>query len=141
MTIRGKLDTQEFNILYKLDKNFTIFTGISQAKSKWSVNGLGAGFDGNYTGKTKSNWQLGVTGQAPLGDKFTGYATISAGQDISAYKIGVSYAIDNNLDFDVFYGENKYDKVKYNSTVATIYGDTDADYTIKGIGYGITYKF
>jgi hypothetical protein len=131
----GKLDTQEFNILYKLDKNFTVFTGMNQAKSKYSVSGLG-----EYTGDTKTNWQVGVTGQTAFGDKTTGYATIAAGQDSSTYKIGVSYAIDKNLDFDLFYGQNKYNKVKYNSTIASVYG-SNADYTVKGIGYGVTYKF
>lgn len=136
VTANGKLDTQEFNILYKLDNNFTVFTGMNQAKSIYSISGAG-----DYTGDTKNNWQIGVTGQTSLGDKVTGYATIAAGQDTSAYKIGASYAIDKNVDFDIFYGENKYKKVKYNNTLGAFYGASDADYTIKGIGYGVTYKF
>ncbi|HEY3424741.1 MAG TPA: hypothetical protein VGL27_08105, partial [Negativicutes bacterium] len=133
--ISGKLDTQEFNVLYKLDENFTVFTGVNQAKSKYGGSGLG-----EYTGDTKTNWQFGVTGQTAFGDKTTGYATIAAGQDSSAYKIGVAYAIDKNLDFDLFYGQNKYDKVKYNNIIASGYGSS-ADYTVKGVGYGLTYKF
>ena len=133
-TANGKLDTQEFNVLYKVDKNLTVFTGITQAKSIYNINGVGT-----FTGETKSNWQVGVTGQTSLGDKVTGYATIAAGQDTSAYKIGASYAIDKNLDFDVFYGQNKYNKVKYNSDLGSAIAD--ANYTVKGIGYGVTYKF
>lgn len=137
LTVNGKLDTQEFNLLYKLDKNFTVFTGVNQAKSIYEVS-----THGTFTGDTKSNWQVGVTGQTSFGDKTTGYATIAAGQDISTYKVGVSYAIDKNLDFDLFYAQNKYNKVKYDTTVAAGLGlPTDADYTIKGVGYGVTYKF
>ncbi len=131
-TANGRLDTQEFNLLYKLDKNFTVFTGMNQAKSIYHINGAG-----DFTGNTKNNWQIGVTGQTSLGDKVTGYATIAAGQDTSSYKIGASYAIDKNVDFDIFYGENKYNKVKYDSTLAS----ATADYTVKGLGYGVTYKF
>jgi len=133
--INGKLDTQEFNVLYKLDKNFTAFTGVNQVKSIYRVNGR------DFTGDTKSNWQVGITGQTDLSDKLVGYATISAGEDTNAYKLGLGYAIDKNLDFDVFYGQNKYNKVKYNSDVALLAGSTDADYTVKGFGYGVTYKF
>lgn len=136
-TANGRLDTQEFNILYKLDKNFTVFTGMNQAKSIYGIHGIG-----DFTGDTKTNWQIGVTGQTALGDKVTGYATISAGGDTNAYKIGASYAIDKNIDFDVFYGENKYKKVKFNPTFADALGlPNDADYTVKGLGYGVTYKF
>lgn len=121
-----KLATQEFNVLYKTSDNFTIFTGINQAKAKFSWVG---------DGDTKSNWQLGVIGQTPLGENLTGYATIAAGQDTSAWKIGLGYALSKNLDLDVFYGENKYNKVKdHNPNYTT-------DYTIKGMGYGLTYKF
>jgi hypothetical protein len=125
-----ELKTQEFNILYKTSDNFTVFTGINQAKAKWNDNGPSA------EGDTKSNWQLGVTGQTPLGENLTGYATVAAGQDTSTWKIGLGYAISKNLDLDVFYGENKYNKVKnpWNGNYTT-------DYTIKGMGYGLTYKF
>jgi hypothetical protein len=120
-----KLKTQEFNVLYKTSDNFTIFTGINQAKHELNDTGYG---------DTKSNWQIGVTGQTSLGENLTGYATIAAGQDTSTWKIGLGYALSKNLDLDVFYGENKYDKVKYP------WGDT-VDCTVKGMGYGLTYKF
>lgn len=131
-----KLDTQEFNILYKANDNFTIFTGFNKVKSSLDI----AGHD--FDGDSKTNWQIGVTGQTKLSDKITGYATVAAGKDSSVWKIGAAYAIDKNLDFNLFYAENKYDKVKYNdSLVAARISDADADYTIKGVGYGLTYKF
>lgn len=133
-TMNGKLDTQEFNILYKVDNNFTVFTGVNTVKSKYSL--FGVDFDGN----NKTNWQLGVTGQTPIGKNLTGYATVAAGQDSSSWRIGAAYAIDKNLDFNVFYAQNKYDDVKYDSTLASAVG-RDADYKIKGMGYGLTYKF
>lgn len=133
-TANGKLDTQEFNILYKVDKNFTVFTGVNTVKSEYSVGGL------DLDGDSETNWQLGVTGQAPIGKNLTGYATVAAGQDSHSWKIGAAYAIDKNLDFNLFYAENKYNKVKYNDNLATGFGN-DADYTVKGMGYGLTYKF
>lgn len=133
-TINGKLNTQEFNILYKVDKNLTAFTGINTVKSTYEVSGA------ELSGKNKTNWQVGVTGQIDLADKITGYATIAAGHDSNYWKIGASYALDKNLDFNLFYAENKYNDVKYNGIIASTWGNT-ADYTIKGIGYGLTYKF
>lgn len=133
-TANGKLNTQEFNILYKADDNFTIFTGFNKVKSSYDI----AGHD--LDGDSKTNWQIGVTGQTKLSDKITGYATVAAGKDSNAWKIGAAYAIDKNLDFNLFYAENKYDKVKYNNIIAAGFGN-DADYTIKGMGYGVTYKF
>lgn len=126
-----KLETQELNVLYKLNENYTVFTGLVQAKSKYNLSGLGG-----LEGDTKSNWQVGVTGQSPLADKLTGYATVAAGADTSSWKLGLAYAVNKNTDFDLFYAENKYNKVNF-------YGglDLDADYKVKGLGYGVTYKF
>lgn len=135
-SINGKLDTQEFNVLYKLDKNFTAFTGVNTVKSIYDVSGFG-----KFEGSSKTNWQLGLTGQTPLGDKFTGYATVAVGADSNYWKIGTSYAIDKNLDFNLFYAQNKYNDVKYTDAFASILGTDKSDYTVKGIGYGLTYKF
>lgn len=138
-SLNGKLTTQEFNLLYKTNDNFTVFTGINQAKAKWSLNTpFGSG---DSEGDTKSNWQVGVTGQTQLGENLIGYATIAAGQDVNYWTLGLGYAVSKNLDINVFYGENKYNKVKYGSQAQSIYGASTADYTVKGIGYGITYKF
>lgn len=130
-TYNGQLKTQEFNVLYQIDKNYTVFAGVNQVKSKYNLGEVG-----RVTGDTNNNWQVGLTGQAPLGDKFTGYATVAAGKDNNAWKLGLSYAIDKSLDFDLFYAQNKYDNVKL-----TKEAPDSADYTIKGFGYGLTYKF
>lgn len=131
----GKVKTNEFNILYKANENFTVFTGVNTVKSVYEVAGI------ELEGDSNTNWQVGVTGQAPIGERLTGYATVAAGKDSNAWKIGASYAIDKTLDFNLFYAANKYKNVKYNDIISNLYVDDKADYTIKGMGYGITYKF
>lgn len=133
--ISGQLTVQEFNVLYKVDNHNTVFTGVNTVKDKYS--GLGYSSEGD----TKTNWQLGVTSQTNLNDNIIGYATLAAGNDTTAWKVGASYVINKNLDFDLFYGWNKYKNVKYGSALANIAGTDKADYTAKGMGYGLTYKF
>ena len=68
---------QEFNILYKVDKKFTVFTGLNQSQSvvDFSDNYNEFGKPKQFKGKTKNNWQFGVTGQTQIADNLTGFAT------------------------------------------------------------------
>jgi len=135
----GKIDAQEINVLYNAGKNVNIFAGITQVKSIYTVNGSSI-YAGTYSGENSNNWQIGVSGQTLLGDNITGYATVAAGKDTNSYKVGVSYAFNNNVDFNLFYSQNKYNNVKFNSSMTTLGIGSTGDYTIKGIGYGLTYK-
>jgi hypothetical protein len=134
-THNGTIATQDFNVMYKLNNNYCLFTGIKQVQEKLHDSGM------TFESDTKTHWQFGITGQTKLGKSLNGYATIAAGEDLSAWKVGLSYEVNKNLDFNIFYAENKYNKVTHNSIISQANRDDKADYTVKGIGYGITYKF
>lgn len=112
VTHSGEVETQEFNVMHKINNNYSIFTGIKQVKEK--TYGSGREFDGD----TKTNWQLGVTGQTQLGKNLIGYATLAAGKDVTNWKLGMSYELNRNLDFNIFYEGNKYNKVTHNSIIS-----------------------
>jgi len=133
-THNGTIATQEFNVLYKLNNTYSLFTGIKQIQEQLHDGGK------TYESDTRTHWQLGITGQVKLGKSLNSYAIIAAGKDISAWKIGLSYAVNKNTDFNVFYAESKYNKVTHNSIISKLNIDDKADYTVKGIGYGLTYK-
>lgn len=142
--LSGKLDTQEFNVLYKVDKNISAFVGVNKIQPKYTAasNGLSISSDC----ESKTNWQVGFMGQTELGDKLSAYASVAVGKDSNSWRIGTAYEINNNLDFDVFYAQNKYTNVAYSSDMKLLAQNngltTDkADYTIKGLGFGLTYKF
>lgn len=124
-----KLHTQQFNILYQLDKSFSIYTGMFRVDGTWTNYDLAK----NYQSNTKNLWQFGVLGHTKLADKLTGFAALGIGKSLNTYHVGLGYAFAPHLEFNIIYDYKKvkglYDEVgKY-------------DITAKGMKYGITYKF
>jgi opacity protein-like surface antigen len=125
-----KLDSKEVNALYRLDKNISALVGIGQVK-------------GNYYDNTSSNdntdkkniLQVGFVGSVPVADKTNAYATAIFGKDLTSWTLGLSYALDQNIDMNLFYGYNKYENISWQNTAG------QSDFTVKGVGYGVTYKF
>lgn len=127
----AEVKTQEFNILYQLDNNLSLYTGVIKAKG--SVNNSRIPIP--ITADDKSKMQIGLIGSTKIGDKTTAYASLGVASDITNWKIGVSQEIAPNLEFNVDYRNTKITSVKYS-------GINDSfDVTSKGLGYGITYKF
>ncbi|MEN6568044.1 MAG: hypothetical protein ABFC57_17305 [Veillonellales bacterium] len=125
------MKTQEVNVLYKLDKNVSAFSGWHQGKYDFLSSG------DTTTTSNKNTLQVGLVGITRLAPKTQLYGVIGFGKDLENYEIGTSYALDKNLDFDLLY---RYKKVKklYNIEYNVHYHD---DVTAKGLGCGITYKF
>lgn len=140
---RYKIKSQEFNLLYKVNKNLTAFSGINQAKQTIVYydhrNILES--SGSYSGDTKRNWQVGLTGQAEIGKNLSAYATAATSKDFHYWKLGLGYALNKDLDLNVFYAKSKYKNLKFNSAFDRILPNITSDVEVKGFGYGLTYRF
>jgi len=133
--------TQEFNILYKIDKNISFYTGIIKASSSitGADNGTITDYPYSYTADAKNAMQFGLIGNTKIGAKTTAYASFAVASDITDWKIGVSQQITPNLEFNLDYRNIKVNDISYTEDNAN-YKFT-RDVTSKGLGYGITHKF
>ena len=129
---QGTLKIQEFNVLYKLDKNVSAFAGLVKVKGEISADGS------TMSSSIKNKVQLGLIGTTKLADKTTAYAQVGFASDYTNWKIGVSQEIAPNLELNVDYRKTSAKKLSFNDGVG---GVTDVDVTTKGIGVGVTYKF
>jgi hypothetical protein len=121
-----ELKTQEFNVLYQIDKNLSAYTGIVKSKADWSYGD---------TSNEKSNMQFGLIGSTKIADKTTAYASVAVASDFTNWKVGVSQEIAPNVDFNV-----DYRRMEVKNLTGDTYNGSD-DITTKGLGYGVTYKF
>jgi opacity protein-like surface antigen len=149
VNLEAKTRVEEYNILYKLDKNFSLFTGIVKATPSLKASaGVQLWMEDNYSGDLaiqghdKNIWQFGFIASAPIADKLTAYGLASFGSDYRNWEAGLGYEIAKNLELNVNYRDMKID----NMTVAglsTPSGNHDikTDTKVKGWGFGVTYKF
>ena len=134
-----ELKTQELNVLYKLNKNVSVYTGVVRVKAQENAN---VSFtDGSpsvtesYSTKTKNKIQFGLVGSTKLADKTTAYAQVGVASNFTNWKVGVSQEISPNLDFNVDYRGVKAKKLEFEGEAEKF------DATSKGFGFGVTYKF
>lgn len=139
VTIESKFRQEEYNVLYKLDKNFALFTGLVRATPSLGVNATINGYPVNIAaqGEDKNIWHFGVLGMAPFADKFNAYGVASFGSDYRNWEVGIAYDVAKNVKLDVNYRDMKVD----NMTLATIGSAVKSDSQYKGWGMGITYSF
>lgn len=151
----GKIRSDEFNLLYGFDKNWAAFVGVvrNSAGIKTSLSGSGYGYSGSLTipelwSEEKNHFHFGVVGSYKIADKTNLWGLASFGGDYRNWEAGVSYDIGKDLQLNVNYRDTKFDKFKFagvnfntpdpaNSTAI----DVTSDVTVKGWGFGITYKF
>lgn len=94
-----------------------------------NVNVYGAGTYIKADGDHETGMQAGVIGHVPLTDKINGYAKVGFGNDIkNTYQIGAAYALNDDLDLNVYYQYDKY----------SVDGDRG---TVKGLHAGVGYNF
>lgn len=121
--IKHKIKSEEFNVLYKLDKNVSAFTGIVRYQHYFTnINSITSGQD------YKNKWQVGLVGSTNVWKKTDAYGVAALGNDYRNWEIGLSYAIAKDIDFNLSYRDAKFK-------------DNSADITTKGYGFGVTYKF
>lgn len=136
-TFNTKLQTNEINVYYQVDKTTSFFTGITQAKAKqWSA-GTTDVEGGTVNTDRKNIWQIGVSTSTPISSSSNIFAAAALGKDLAAYKIGISYQLDKNWELNTYYGYNKYKGLKWDDG----YSNDRSTFTAEGIGYGVTYKF
>lgn len=92
----GSLKAQEFNVLYKLDKNLSVYTGIVSLKGNVDAEG------GSPSSSSKNKVQFGLIGGTKLGDKTTAYAQVGVASSFTNWKVGVSQEIAPNLELKGF---------------------------------------
>lgn len=136
-TLNLELKTQEFNVLYKLDNNVSVYTGIVSLKGSGSENKnvIGVNTSYNFTSDTKKKIQFGLIGSTKIADKTTAYALVGVASDYTNWKIGMSQEIAPNLELNVDYRKIQAKKITFSNGVG------DPDVTVKGFGFGIGYKF
>lgn len=118
-----KLATNEFNAMYKLDKNFAAFAGFVTGKATFEDN---TGFNESAS---RNMWQFGLVASTEIAPKTTLWGSVAAGNHSwTNWEAGVGYELAPNLELNVSYREMK----------ANV---SDTDFKAKGLGYGITYKF
>ncbi len=128
---RFGIKSQEFNVLYKIDKGVAAFVGWYQ--TSYSYDSVNA----NTTASNKNVAQAGLVGTAQIAAKTRLYGVVGVGKDLVNYEVGVAYEIAKGLDFNLVYRYKKVENLD-DTTFGLRYKD---DVTAKGLGYGITYKF
>lgn len=126
--VNGSLKTQEFNVLYKVDKNVSVYTGLVSLKGNLTD-------DGTSASASKTKMQFGVIGSAKLADKTTAYAQVGVASSFTNWKVGISQEIAPNLELNIDYRRTQAKKMSFDN------GFGDVDVTSKGIGVGVSYKF
>ena len=114
--------TQEYNLRYKVDKNFSVYAGDMHAR-----------LANDYAAATRNIFQVGVQYETPLGKNLTGWAAIGLGSNLQHYEAGVGYALAQNVDLDLSY---QYTQVKDFEV-----SGTKLDSTMKGLYAGLSFKF
>jgi predicted porin len=125
----GSLKMQEFNVLYKLDKNVSAYVGMVNLKG--TINDEGSG----TASGSKNKLQFGVMGSTKLADKTTAYAQVGVASSFTNWKIGISQEVAPNLELSIDYRRTQAKKMSFDN------GLGDVDMTAKGIGVGLSYKF
>lgn len=120
------MNTKELNMLYKMNKNMSVFAGYHRA-----------GFIGDYVDNKTSCLQAGIIAYNKVAEKTTLYGLVGAGEKMLNWEVGVSQEVAKNLELNFNY---RYKRVQDFST--EYYGTTyKEDIIAKGFGYGVTYKF
>jgi hypothetical protein len=122
-----RVNHQEFNLLYQVNKNVSAFTGFT----KTSFGAKQAGME--LKGPNNNGWHIGLVGSVPIAKKTTAYGIVSAGSDIRSWEAGVSYALAKNTELNILYRDFKADDLTW--------GGGSVDTRVKGFGYGLTFKF
>lgn len=143
--ILSRVQADEFNLLYKLNPNLSLFAGAIKVKATITWNGTvdyyhGLGHDIDQVegsdSRSVTGYQLGLIAATKLGDKMTGWTTIGLGNKVESWEVGIGYPLAENLDLDLAYSH-----VRYKGLKAAVFGFNLDSVTASGLGIGLTYKF
>ena len=117
----GNLTAQQFNLMYQLLPNVSAYAG-------W----LGADADVDFgNGKKKNSAHAGLQAHFDIPLLFTVYGNVGVGTKSSAYEIGISKPLFNNIELNLSYYDGKFKDVI----------DGDEEMRAKGVQMGVTVKF
>lgn len=117
----GDLTAQQFNLMYQLLPNVSAYAG-------W----LGADADVDFgNGKKKNSAHAGLQAHFDIPLLFTVYGNVGVGTKSSAYEIGISKPLFNNIELNLSYYDGKFKDVI----------DGDEEMRAKGVQMGVTVKF
>ena len=117
----GDLSAQQFNLMYQLLPNVSAYAG-------W----LGADADTEqYGGKKKNSAHAGLQAHFDIPLLFTVWGNVGVGTKSSAYEIGITKPLFNNIELNLSYYDGKFKDVLEN----------DAEMRAKGVQMGVTVKF
>lgn len=144
--LEAKTKVEEFNVLYKLNKNFAAFTGAVKAAPSARVSVASApAFSGDLAiaGHDKNIWQVGVQAVAPFADKFTAYGIAAYGSDYRNWEAGIGYQLSKDVELNVNYRDLKVENMNMVGLSVPSWGigNVTSDVRQKGFGFGATYKF
>jgi opacity protein-like surface antigen len=136
-TVNLELKTQEFNVLYKLNQNVSVYTGIVKVKGTANENDTTNGITTpiGFESNSKNKLQFGLMGSTKIAEKTTAYAQFGVASDFTNWKVGLSQEIAPNLELNLDYRRLQVKKLTFNN------GLGDVDMTVKGLGLGVSYKF
>lgn len=152
LTANAKIKSEEFNVLYKLNKNVAAFAGV--VRSNASINFDAQGYD-PYLGESglklglksddNTTGQIGLVGVTKVADKTDAFGLVSFGGDYRNWEAGIAYEISKDVDLNVSYRDTKYDDFAFGK-LYNPYGPESInaglkDVEVKGWGLGLTYKF
>ncbi|MDT8903214.1 hypothetical protein [Anaeroselena agilis] len=95
-------------------------------------------------------FHFGVVGSYNIAKKTNLWGLASFGSDYRNWEAGLSYDLGKDVQFNVSYRDTKFDALKFaggniNPPAGSVYSASNAsvttDVTVKGWGFGLTYKF
>ncbi len=136
-SMKSQLKTQEINVLYKLNDNLSAYTGLVRLSGNNGVKDVlnNVTTEQSFDMNTKNKIQFGLVGSTKIADKTTAYAQVGVASDYTNWKIGLSQEIAPNIELNLDYRRLEAKELRYSGTNNSI------DATIKGFGFGATYKF
>ena len=120
---KSDINTQEFNVLYKLTPTTDAFVGLHRIDGSIGSGDIDA----------KNKVQVGITSTVPLSSAVSAWGTLAAGSDLVTFEAGLSHPLSRSADLNVYYRYTKDNDLRY-------YGQK-IDFENNGFGLGVTMKF
>ena len=117
----GDLTAQQFNLMYQVLPNVSAYAGWLGAESDTD----------NYGGKKKNSGHIGLQAHFDIPLLFTVWGNVSAGTKSTAYEIGITKPLFNNIELNLSYYDGKYEELL----------NDGEEMRAKGVQMGVTVKF
>jgi len=119
----GKLKAQQLVLvsnLVDIFANVSVFGGVT--KTGWSGGG-----------SEKDGFVVGAAASVPIAPSTKAYGTVSIGNRVAGYELGLNYDFNKNVALNLGYRDTKYKDIDFG-------GGFKADATVKGLIGGISFS-